>query len=341
MAAMILPHFHVAPFEIQECNNFPVDVSWSVSQNNMKTKTLFPLYNNYPSIKSLTFDGRSEPMDVGVSYHAMDGIMEGLPQLLARYRIEPPKPKEEKFSLKLRIQLDGNGIPALDTAEQIEEYVEIKRIPTKTMKKTPVAKPEEGEKKEETPAEGDKPAEDKKEEAPKEPEYEYEEKEIKKTRSTQIHFKWEQHGYGVQQLTDFAKAEDELCKQDNLILEIKITRNQLETYVYDMRASLDSIGNFIPYMVEDQRQAYLVELNNTEEWLYGDGESAAKDAYVEKLSQLKQIGEPVKNRYRFHDLYQSRAQDFEQTIGNIFQQACDIPEDSHITAEEKEKLIKK
>ena len=126
MAAMILPQYHVASFEIHEANNFDIDVSWSVSNNNMKTKTLFVKNCNFPSIKSLTFDGRSEPMDLGVSYHDMDGIVAGLPQLLARYRVEPPTPTEEKFSLKLRIQLDQNGIPALNSAELLEEYTEIK-----------------------------------------------------------------------------------------------------------------------------------------------------------------------------------------------------------------------
>lgn len=197
MAAMILPQYQVANFEIHECNSFPIDVSWSVSNNNMKTKTLFPKNNNFPSVKSLTFDGRSEPMDLGIAYHSMEGVVNGLPQLLARYRIEPPTPTEEKFSLKLRVQLDHNGIPGLDTAELIEEYIEVKKIPVKSSA-PPAPKPAEG-------AEGEAPAEP----AP-EPEQTYEEKEIKKTRNTQIHFKFEQHGYSAKQIEEFTKAEDEM-----------------------------------------------------------------------------------------------------------------------------------
>lgn len=336
MAAMILPHFHVSSFEIHECNNLPIDISWSVSDNNMKTKTLFPLKNNFPSVKSLTFDGRSEPMDIGISYHTMDDVMTGLPQLLARYRVEPPKPKEEKFSLKLRVQLDGNGVPALDSAELIEEYIEIKKIPIKKHD-NPAPKPSD---KKEDGKDGDTTA-DNSIEQPKEPEYEYEEKEIKKTRSTQIHYKWEQHGYGGQTLNDFISAEEAMCKQDNMILEVKFMRNQLETYVYDMRAAIDTIGNFIPYINDNSRQVYLQELNNTEEWIYAEGESAAKEVYDAKLAELKNVGEPIKNRYKFFDLFPSRSKEFEKVVTNVFQQAVDIPEDSHITAEEKEKLLKK
>ena len=88
MAAMILPQFHVPPFEIKESNPHPINVSWSVSDGKMKSQTLFPLGNNFPSVKSLTFDGRSEPMDVGIAYKSTDGLIEGIPQLLARYKVE-------------------------------------------------------------------------------------------------------------------------------------------------------------------------------------------------------------------------------------------------------------
>ena len=334
MSAMILPQFQVANFEIQEYNPFPVDVSWSVSDGKMKTKTLFPKGNNFPSVKSLTFDGRSEPMDVGVAYHEQAGLLEGLPPLLARYRIEPPKPKEEKYGLKLRVQIDQNCVPGLDTAELIEEYIEVQKIPTKMDNKQKSAPKKDDKKEGEKEGEGEKEAE-----APAEPEYQYEEKEVKKTRNTPIQFKFEQHGFGAKQIDEFIKAEDEMCKQDNLILEIKVKRNQLETYVYDMRASLDTIGNMKEYIKEDDRQKFLEMLNNTEEWIYDEGEAAAKDVYVQKLEELEKIGEPVRLRAKFHDIFPTRAIDFENFINDIHEKAKNIADDSHITPEEKKELV--
>jgi len=340
MAAMILPQYHVANFEIQENNPHPIDVSWSVSEGKVKSQTLFPAGNNFPSVKSLTFDGRSEPMDVGVSYKSLDGIITGLPQLLARYKIEPPKPKEEKFSLKLRVQLDQNGIPSLDTAEQIEEYIEIKKIPVKPHAPTPPKedKKDEG-KKEDGKKESKKDKKDKKE-APKEPEYHYEEKEVKKTRSTQIHFKFEHHGYGAKEIEEFIIIEKDMSKQDHLILEVKVMKNHLETYVYDMRAAIDSVGTYIPFIQDNIRQTFLDELNSTEAWIYDDGQSHAKEVYEEKMNSLQKIGEPVKARYIFHDLFPVRIQEFENIVNDIFSKAANIADDSHITKEEKEELIK-
>ena len=45
-------------------------------------------------------------------------------------------------------------------------------------------------------------------------------------------------------------------------------------------------------------------------------------------------------RFRFHDIYPIRMGEFENTLNEIFQNAANIPEDSHITKEEKEELVK-
>jgi molecular chaperone DnaK (HSP70) len=340
MAAMILPTYSVSNFEIQESNPFPVEVSWSVSDGKIKSQTLFPTGNNFPSVKSLTFEGRSEPMDVGVSYKTMDGILAGLPQLLCRYRIEPPTPKEAKFSLKLRVQLDQNCIPALDSAELIEEYKEIKKIPIKPMKKKAAPAAKEGEADKEGDKKEDKKEADTKEDDKKEPEYTYEEKEVQKTRSSQIHFKYEHHGYGAKQIDEYTKAEDVMCKQDNLILDVKHARNFLETYVYDMRAHLDSVGTYRPYLKAEITGPYLETLNEIESWIYSDGEAAARAVFEEKLTALQSVGEPVKSRFKFHESYKAKTVDFEESMNGIFSKAVEIPEDSHITREEKEKLVK-
>lgn len=191
------------------------------------------------------------------------------------------------------------------------------------------------------PKEGDKEGDgEKAEEPPKEPEYQYEEKEVKKTRNTQIHFKFEHHGYGAKRIDEFVKAEDEMCKQDNIILEVKIMRNHLETYVYDMRAALDAIGNYRKFMKDSDREEFLQILNETENWIYDEGESAAKDVYKQKLEHLEQFGEPVKLRYRFHDVFPFKINEFEEFVKKFTAQASEIPDDSHITAEEKDELFK-
>lgn len=57
IAAMLLPTFHTSKFEIEECNYIPIDITWSLHDGGHKTKTLFPEKCNFPTVKSLTFDG--------------------------------------------------------------------------------------------------------------------------------------------------------------------------------------------------------------------------------------------------------------------------------------------
>ena len=54
-------------------------------------------------------------------------------------------------------------------------------------------------------------------------------------------------------------------------------KNQLETYVYDNRAYLDTYGDRAQFMEEAQREVFLKELNDVEQWLYEDGAQASKD----------------------------------------------------------------
>ena len=143
---MILPHFHTSNFEVEESNSIPIDISWSLSEaGQTKSKNLFPLKSNFPTVKSMTFDNRVEPMNLSIFYpEATPELCIGIPNHLARYQIEVPKPQHEKFSLKLRIKLDQNEIPSLDTAELIEEYKEEKKIPIKAAP-VPVKEVKEGE----------------------------------------------------------------------------------------------------------------------------------------------------------------------------------------------------
>lgn len=247
-AAMILPQFHVTNFVVDDFNGLATDFSWSVEDNQMKTKTLFPVGNNFPSIKSLTFEGRTTPMDVGVSYNSEVDIVEGIPKLLARYNITPPQPKEEKFALKLRVKLDQNQIPALDTVELIEDYMEEKKIPVK-IDPPKVPAPKEGEKEGEA-AQPAPPAEQT-----------YETKQVQKQRKTPVQFKWEQHGYNADQIKEFNDAEDRFQKFDENLLAAKTAKNDVETYVYDMRANLDTVGNWKPYIEGSLCEQFLETLN--------------------------------------------------------------------------------
>ena len=184
------------------------------------------------------------------------------------------------------------------------------------------------------------PQTENKEEENKQTEYQYEEKTINKTRTTQIHFKLEHHGYGSKKIDAFVEIEDKLCKEDKLIWETKIMRNQLETYVYDMRAALDTNGNLQPYMKDREREDFLTLLTQVECWIYDEGESAAKEVYHQKLNNLKQIGEPIKLRQRFHEVFPHKVKEFENAIRATTKQVSSLSESNSILTKDKKDIIR-
>lgn len=73
-----------------------------------------------------------------------------------------------------------------------------------------------------------------------------------------------------------------------------------------MKNSIDSYGPFEKYVDENTRVSFLQKLNETVEWIYGDGVTAPKEEFKTKLEEFKKIGTPIKERYRFHseiDIY--------------------------------------
>lgn len=118
----------------------------------------------------------------------------------------------------------------------------------------------------------------------------------------------------MNQITEFLQFENDMFLADQKIVQVKEMRNCLETYVYDNRANLDTYGDKAKYMEDKEREAYLEHLNQVESWLYGDGANATKDDYQQKLNDLKVVGNVVDKRYRFHDQFSYRAQQFDEIL---------------------------
>ena len=56
-----------------------------------------------------------------------------------------------------------------------------------------------------------------------------------------------------------------------MILEHKARKNELESFVYDMRSNVQEYGNLEKYIDPKIKDKYLADINHTVEWLYGDG----------------------------------------------------------------------
>ncbi|KAG7515655.1 heat shock 70 kDa protein 4-like [Solea senegalensis] len=96
-------------------------------------------------------------------------------------------------------------------------------------------------------------------------------------------------------LNMFVENEGKMIMQDKLEKERNDAKNNVEEYVYDMRDKLH--GSLEKFVNDTDRDAFSLKLEDTENWLYEDGEDQQKQVYIDKLAELKKLGQPIKERY--------------------------------------------
>jgi hypothetical protein len=136
----------------------------------------------------------------------------------------------------------------------------------------------------------------------------------------------------------YRNLENQLLEGDMDILEMKALRNSLEAYSYEMRNNLDSYGTWEKYLDEETKKNFLAELNQTIDWIYGDGETAPKAEFKTKMDKFKQIGEPVKARHFYYselDIYYSQ---FDKVVETVKQKLASI---GHLTDAQKQTVNEK
>uniref|UniRef100_A0A8C1KJE9 Heat shock protein 4b n=1 Tax=Cyprinus carpio TaxID=7962 RepID=A0A8C1KJE9_CYPCA len=118
----------------------------------------------------------------------------------------------------------------------------------------------------------------------------------------------------------FVESEGKMIMQDKLEKERNDAKNYVEEYVYEMRDKLHGI--FEKFVNESDRDALSLKLEDTEVWLYEDGEDQPKQVYVDKLVDLKSLGQPIQDRYTE---FEERPRAFDE-LGRQLQQYMKIVE---------------
>lgn len=71
-------------------------------------------------------------------------------------------------------------------------------------------------------------------------------------------------------------------------------RNALEEYVYDLRAKISDESELGTFISDADRETLSRTLDDTENWLYEEGEDCNRQVYHDRLTALKEKGEPIK-----------------------------------------------
>ncbi|PKU34330.1 hypothetical protein llap_15366 [Limosa lapponica baueri] len=83
----------------------------------------------------------------------------------------------------------------------------------------------------------------------------------------------------------YIENEGKMMMQDKLEKERNDAKNAVEEYVYDFRDKL--CGVFEKFITEEDSNKLTLMLEDTENWLYEDGEDQPKQVYMDKLQELR------------------------------------------------------
>ncbi|KAF9690031.1 hypothetical protein SADUNF_Sadunf01G0153600 [Salix dunnii] len=360
--AILSPTFKVREFQVQECFPFSIAISWKGaapdSQNgaadNQQGTIVFPKGNPIPSIKALTFY-RSGTFSIDVQYADVRELQ--APDKISTYTIGPfQSTKSERAKVKVKVRMNLHGIVSVESATLLEEE-EVEVPVTKEPSKEPAkmdtdevpsdaatkgpneadANMEEAKSAadasgvENGAPEADKPTQmetDTKVEAPK--------KKVKKTNIPVSEVVY--GGIPAAEVEKLLEKEYEMALQDRVMEETKEKKNAVEAYVYDMRNKLSD--KYQEFVTDPEREGFTAKLQETEDWLYEDGEDETKGVYIAKLEELKKQGDPIDMRYKE---YTERGPVLDQLVYciNSYREAAlsSDPKFEHIDLTEKQKVL--
>lgn len=99
-------------------------------------------------------------------------------------------------------------------------------------------------------------------------------------------------------LQEMIDKEAQMVMNDKHEAEKAEAKNNVEEYVYEMRDKVYS--KYEQYVAEEERSEFVSLLDNTENWLYEEGEDQRRQVYVDKLAELKKKGDRICRRYTEH-----------------------------------------
>lgn len=379
-AAILSPLYKVRDFKVEDCHPYPINIGWLgaaadseapkeddgdtqmvAGDGEYKTACVFPAKSLMNVSKLLTFF-RAGPFDVKAEFGSGVPLPVGQPKELGTWRVElPPQPEPKKVKVTAKLSLHGTftieGAQMVEVEEYEETIKEKRELPASPEPEGQETKegeaPETNGKEAEKAAEdgdapmpdqeaGEKKEEPVKEKPAKEPKFEWVDvvKKKKRTKRTDL-IVTESGRPGLPAPVLQKQTDEEFVIQAEMrdILETDEKRNDLESYILNTRDKIAESGEWGAFISSTDRETYSAELTKGEDWLY-DNPDATKAQLVEKLDELKVVGDVVAWRFKESTMRDEWISAVTGTIKN-YRAAAETPGDKygHISAEKLGKII--
>ncbi|TMW92390.1 hypothetical protein EJD97_013122 [Solanum chilense] len=300
--AMLSPIFRVREYEIQD--SFPFSIGFASDEGPVCTLSngvLFPKGHSFPSMKVLTLQ-RSNSFHLEAFYTNQNELPPGVSDKISKYTLGPFQvPHSEKAKVKVKIQLNLHGVVTVESAWLIKDQ----------------SSHSTSENNIDTYAENMEGDDTRKSKAVKR-------QDIPVSGSVD-------GGMTLMELSQAKEKERQLTEQDIKVERTKDKKNTLEAYVYETRNKL--LNTYRSFATDSEREGISCNLQETEEWLYEDGDDESEQVYAEKLEDLKKMVDPVEHRYKEEE---ARAQATRHLLNTIVEHRMAA---GSLPASEKEAVI--
>uniref|UniRef100_A0A0V0IUZ7 Putative heat shock 70 kDa protein 16-like n=1 Tax=Solanum chacoense TaxID=4108 RepID=A0A0V0IUZ7_SOLCH len=300
--AMLSPIFRVREYEIQD--SFPFSIGFASDEGPVCTLSngvLFPKGHSFPSMKVLTLQ-RSNSFHLEAFYTNQNELPPGVSDKISKSTIGPFQvPHSEKAKVKVKIQLNLHGVVTVESAWLIKDQ----------------SSHSTSENNIDTHAENMEGDDTRKSKAVKR-------QDIPVSESVD-------GGMTLMELSQAQEKECQLAEQDIKVERTKDKKNTLEAYVYETRNKL--LNTYRSFATDSEREGISCNLQQTEEWLYEDGDDESEQVYAEKLEDLKKMVDPVEHRYKEEE---ARAQATRHLLNTIVEHRMAA---GSLPASEKEAVI--
>ncbi|KAL6603168.1 hypothetical protein ACP70R_043529 [Stipagrostis hirtigluma subsp. patula] len=262
--AMLSPAFRVREYEVQDA--IPASIGFSTDEGPVSTlssNALFRRGQPFPSVKIITLH-KGSSFNLDAFYVDENELPPGTSTKVGSFQIGPFQAHTENAKVKVKIRLNLHGLISVESAALIDD----------DQRNANSADSMEVDSNDDT---NDKSRS---------------ERSIQRQDLPIIDYIY--GAMSKQELLEAQEQEQQLADQDKLMERTKDRKNALESYVYDTRNKLSE--RYRSFATDSEREEISANLQQTEDWLYEEGDDETEAVYISKLEELKKLVDPIENR---------------------------------------------
>uniref|UniRef100_A0A673SLD9 Heat shock 70 kDa protein 4 n=1 Tax=Suricata suricatta TaxID=37032 RepID=A0A673SLD9_SURSU len=269
--AILSPAFKVREFSITDVVPYPISLRWnSPAEEGSSDCEVFTKNHAAPFSKVLTFY-RKEPFTLEAYYSSPQDLPYPDPAI-AQFLVQKVTPQSDGSSskVKVKVRVNVHGIFSVSSASLVE-----------------VLKFEENEE----PMETDQNAKE-------EEKMQVDQEEPHAEEQQQQHTPAENKAESEEMETSQVGSKDKKMDQPPQAKKAKVKTSTVDLPIENQLLWQIDREMLNLYIENEDRNSFTLKLEDTENWLYEDGEDQPKQVYVDKLAELKTLGHPIKMRFQ-------------------------------------------